>query len=420
MKLLKIGLLALSSLFAIAAWGVLAVFLAFEGWWMEPVAPQGDHDAFFVETKRNVEESNRGNTSFILVEDGEVVGELYAKHERSVDEHTVFPTASFSKWITALGVMSLVEEGRVSLDDPISIHLTRWQLPDGPYNEDDVTVRRLLSHTAGLTDGLGFGDYEAGESLPTLEQSLVNPRASSGSDIKIAVGAEPGKAFAYSGGGYLILQLLIEEVSGQDYESYIRNTILEPLEMQESSFRFIGDVASATQSYDLAGEVAPQFKYASAGATGFVSSATDLLRLVKALTAKDSVLGLSATTLKSMREREASVLGSAIWGLGTILYAPTSSGDYVYGHDGANEPAINVSVRINPDTGDAYIMLVNGHPSLASNIGSDWVLWQTGKPDFLSTGRALKSALLPTIIGSAIILMLIAFFSRRLFSSGRK
>lgn len=418
MKLLKLSFVILGAVIAIAVWSAFAVFVGFYGWWMKPIAPRGDHAAFYAQAERMIAESNLGNTAFILVNDGKIVGQYYGKPERSVDENTVFPTASFSKWITALGVMSLVEDGRIDLDDPVAAHLTRWRLPDGPYDEADVTIRRLLSHMAGLTDGLGFGDYQADETLPTLEQSLTDPRASSGGKVEIAIGAEPGGAFAYSGGGYLILQLLIEEASGRDYQSYIEEKILGPLEMRNSSFEFIGDIEGATESFDPAGDRAPQYRYAAAGATGFVSSAADLLRLVKAIADEGRAMGMSAETLTSMRAPEAFVFGSGIWGLGTMLYAPTrTGGDYVYGHDGANEPAINAAVRINPETGDAYIMLVNGHPSLASDIGAEWVLWQTGNPDFLSTEKVLKSALLPAVIGSAVLLVLIIIFSRRLFSS---
>ncbi|WP_428409673.1 serine hydrolase domain-containing protein [Hyphococcus sp.] len=416
MKILKAGFFALGAIVAIGAWCALAVFGGLYGWWMKPIAEKGDHAAFFAEASKRIDEGNAGNAAFILIRDGEVAGEYYAPAGGDVDAQTVFPTASFSKWITAFGVMKLVEEGKVSLDEPVSSYLTRWSLPDGPFDESGVTVRRLLSHAAGLTDGLGFGDYDADETLPSLEETLANPRASSGREVSIEVGAEPGEEFAYSGGGYLILQLLIEEVSGRDYESFIQDNVLAPLGMTQSSFSFIGDIEGATQSFDANGELAPHYQYAAAGATGFSSSAGDLLKLVRALTDDGAGFALQPATLAAMRQPEAYVLGSPIWGLGTILYAPTKSGDFVYGHDGANEPAINVSVRINPDNSDAYIMLVNGHPSLASDIGGEWVLWQTGMPDILSTERAIKSALLPAALGSLIILIAAVFLARRLFS----
>jgi hypothetical protein len=106
-------------------------------------------------------------------------------------------------------------------------------------------------------------------------------------------------------------------------------------------------------------------------------------------------------------------MGMGVWGLGTILSAPTQKGDYVFGHDGVNEPALNSTVRMNPDTADAMVMLVSGHPTLASNIGSEWVLWQTGVPDFLQTEKALKSALIPFLIGSFFVIFAIFLWSRR-------
>jgi hypothetical protein len=107
-----------------------------------------------------------------------------------------------------------------------------------------------------------------------------------------------------------------------------------------------------------------------------------------------------------MTEPHGRTLGLDIWGLGVALYAPTASGAYVYGHDGANTPAINTTVRINPDNGDAVIVLVTGNPSLATAIGSEWTRWQTGVVDFLSIERALRSALVPWFLGLASMALL--------------
>ena len=69
--------------------------------------------------------------------------------------------------------MKLVDNGQLDLDAPVSNYLTRWQLPPSPFNNQEVTVRRLLSHTAGLTDGLGYSGFEEGHPLQSLEQSLT-------------------------------------------------------------------------------------------------------------------------------------------------------------------------------------------------------------------------------------------------------
>ena len=416
MNISKALLWFVGTLAAMLAWSVFAVFVAFDGWWMVAEAPKGDHSAFLAQAKSDITASNSGNAALVLVKGGAVVGTYYSQapeYQGQVNGDTVFPTASLSKWITALAVMTLVEARKVALDDPVSKHLTRWRLPSGEFDNDGVTVRRLLSHTAGLTDGLGFGDYSADEVLPTLEETLRNPRASSAKSVAIAVGVEPGATFKYSGGGYLILQLLIEELTGQAYADYVRQAVLAPLGMERSSFNFIAEIPNATSSFDTAGRMVPAFQYAAAGATGFSSTADDLTRLAQAFGKQHPNQILTAAGHAAMRSPEASMFGSPIWGLGTMLYASNGEGDFVFGHDGANEPAINSAVRVNPATGDAVIVLVNGHPSMASSIGADWVLWQTGRPDFLSTRATLESALVPVIVGALIILVLVGTLAVR-------
>lgn len=410
MRYLKVASAVLA---AVSLWALAAAFVAFYGWWMSPIAPEDDHEAFFAAATQTIEEQNRGNTAFVLIERGEVVGEYYGQSENGVDRNTLFPTASFSKWITAWSVMSLVDRGKIDLDAPISTYLSRWKLPESQFDNDQVTVRRLLSHTAGLTDRLGFADYSADEEIPSIEQSLRNPRASSATEVEIVVGLEPGSEFLYSGGGYLILQLIVEEVAGQQFSAYVRDAILEPLGMRRSSYRYIATLENSSRSFDKNGDLAQQYQYAVAAATGFSSSAADLTKLVQAQTMAGAQSPLNPSTVAAMREPHGFGFGIGIWGLGTILYTTTPNGETVYGHDGANEPAINVAVRINPETRDGFIMLVTGHPLLATKLGSDWVLWQTGYPDILSAGIALKSAILPIAVGSIVILLVAFLYLRR-------
>jgi len=397
----------------VVVWAALAVYLAFYGLWMSAVAASGDTPAFYNWAVSQIESKNRGNTAFVLLEDGQVVKRFFGGAQEGINEHTLFPTASFSKWITALSVMSLVESNRLDLDTPVSHYLTRWQLPNSTFNNEKVTVRRLLSHTAGLTDGLGFGDYEADEAIPRVELELKNPRASSGEDVEIVVGIEPGTEFQYSGGGYLILQLVVEEVSGVAFVDFVERVLLEPLGMSRSSYRFLGNLENASLSYNVDGSVAPTFQYASPAATGFASTASDLSKLVEALVKRPEALPLKSATVEAMREPHGFMMGAAVWGLGTILFVQAPNGDYVFGHDGANDPAINATLRINPETSDGIVMLVSGHPTLASNIGSEWVLWQTGYPGLLLIERAIKSAAIPIAIGSLLMILLVFLWSRK-------
>jgi len=392
---------------AIVLWAVLVGFGAVNGWWSTPIAPTGNASLFMDAAVEIVETKNRGNIALVLIRNGEVVDEHYESIQGEIGRDTMFQTASMSKWITANGVMKLVQEGSLDLDRPIAEYLTRWQLPKSEFDNDKVTARLLLSHMSGLTDGLGFGDYGPEETVPTLEESLSRPRASGEREVEIKLGLEPGTEFRYSGGGYLVLQLLIGEISGEGFEDYLQRAMLEPLEMSRSTFDYIAGWDNISNSYDADGQTATLYQYAAKGATGFATSAGDMARFVQSQLASDgSAHPLRKKTIDSMREPHASAFGADIWGLGTMLYAPTESGDYVYGHDGKNDPAINAAVRINPDTGDAFISFVSGGQSLATALGNEWVLWQTGRPDILHVGAVIRDATPMFLIGSMLILVL--------------
>ncbi len=394
---------------ALASWLAFVFFTAFWGWWMSPVVSPDDSAAFFDWASLTLEQENAaGNSALVLIEGGEIVSEYYRGAETTIDADTVFSTASMSKWIAAHGIMQAELEGKLDLDAPVSNYLSRWQLPTNEFDPSEVTIRRLLSHTAGLADGLGFGDYELDETLPTLEEELSNPRASSGEPVRIEVSEAPGSTWRYSGGSYLLLELVIEEVTGLRFEDYMQQSFFTPMDMQRTTY------ASLNMFDNNAGSIAPDgseadiYQYASSAATAFATSAADLSKFVLAQIPQSRAKGvLPQETITSMREPLGSSLGADIWGLGTMLYAPTSKGDMVFGHDGGNSPAINSTARINPDTGDALIVLETGHPSLATRIGSQWVLWQTGIPDFLDVDSVLASMVWPAAIGSIILLLLL-------------
>lgn len=381
----------------IVSWVVVAVFGGLQGWWLDPVAPAGDAAAFHAWAEAEIEQAAPGAAALLIIEEEAVVARTFTAGH---DENTLFPAASLSKLVAALAIHSLVEAGQVDLDVPISSYLTRWQLPKTAFDPDHVTLRRLLSHTAGLTDRLGFGDYTAEESVPDLEESLARPRASGGRTATIRQGQAAG-SFLYSGGSYLILELIVEERTGLNYAEYVEASVFQAAGMSRSTYRY-PDASESNWAplFDEAGSPLPWFRYASAAATGLATSAADLARLA-----------VHARQVKPLREPTAYEMGAPIWGPGAILYAPVDD-DFVFGHDGANDPGINSSVRINPVTGDALVILVSGHPNLATHIGSAWVLWQTGIPDVLALEQALRSAILPAAGGSIGILLLLVGIKR--------
>lgn len=406
-RLMIIGATALA---ALLVWTVVVVVGTLEGWWRRPLAPVGAPQAFAAAAMDRVRAESPGNLAFVLIEDGRPAVEQFVSIGRPVDRDTLFQVASLSKWVTALGVMTLVESGRVDLDAPVDTYLKRWKLPPSEYDNREVTVRRLLSHTAGLTDGLGYLGFAPGQPLQSLPESLTQASdASPGNDGRVRVGLPPGEKWAYSGGGYTLLQLLIEDVTGEAFEAYMRRAVLGPFGMSRSAFVLPeAGVDNLAEFYDVGGKPATHYRFTATGAASLYTSAADLTHLIQAHL-PDSRGGppgrgaLTPRTLAEMRRPHASQLGADIWGLGVILYAPNGAGGHVIGHDGSNGPAINTAARFDPATGDGIVVLESGHPTLASRLAGEWVFWKTGEVDSVTLLLEARRTLTILAVGWAVI-----------------
>lgn len=407
-RLLKI---AVGALVVLTLWAALVMVGARHGWLRPMPAAKGDTAAFLNWAQEKYASESQGNIAIILLENGLVEQTYFASPRRAVDGHSLFQIASISKWVTAWGVMALVEQGLIDLDAPVSRYLSRWQLPESSFNNEDVTVRRLLSHTAGLTDGLGFLGFEEGQPLPTLEEELTQPRdVMPGTNGIVQVGAQPGSAWRYSGGGYLILQLLIEDVTQEPFNAYMQRAVLQPLGMTGSTF-VDPDVSRLVDFYSAGGSPATHYRFTATGAASLYTSATDLTRFLQAQL--DGPEGappgrgvLSPATLEEMHTPEAFLYGLPVWGLGPTLYAPNGADGYVIGHDGGNYPAINTTARLDPTTGNGIVVLQTGSATLAREIGGEWLYWQTGIVG-LDTLFVLEARIILIAFASGTILILI-------------
>ena len=402
----------LATLAVLVLWAVVVFVGTSEGWWKQTLAPRGDIAGFMDAAAKLVDSSNRGNAVFALIDDGSVHDVHAVSVGEAVDVNTVFQTASLSKWITAWGVMALVQEGKLDLDAPVSTYLTRWALPESKFDNNKVTVRRLLSHTAGLTDGLGYAGFAPDAAVQSLEESLKRPAdASPGASAAIEVGYEPGSEWRYSGGGYAILQLLIEEVSGESFEGYMQRVVFRPLGMVRSTFDWTPTEGSTlATSYDIDSKPTTLYRFSAVAATSLYTTVSDLTRFVQAQRPgkNGEPIGrgvLSPATLTEMWRPHASKFGEDIWGLGTILYASNNRGGFVVGHDGNNEPAINTAVRFNPATGNGIVILETGQHLLATQLGGEWVFWETGNVDFLAFTIAIPGMLRLFGMGSLVIVL---------------
>ena len=379
-RLLRILFVAIS---ALAIWAILIVVGAREGWWRPMPAARGDTAEFMRWAESRYAAESRGNIAIVLLDDGQVARTYFASHGRPVDGDSLFQVASLSKWLTAWGVMTLVEQRRIDLDGPVSRYLTRWRLPPSEFDNDEVTIRRLLSHTAGLTDDLGFRGFAPDQTVPSIEQELRHTSdALPGVSGVVRVGVRPGTTWRYSGGGYLILQLVIEEVTRESFNDYMRRAVFEPLGMDASTF-VDPDPDHLAEFYAPDGSHAVHYEFTALGAASLYTSAADLTRFLQAQVSGSDAAPpgrgvLRPATLDAMHTPQAYLLGLPVWGLGATLYAPNGAGGFIVGHDGGNAPAINTTARVDPATGDGILVLQTGSATLAREIGGAWSYWQSG------------------------------------------
>ena len=157
---------------------------------------------------------------------------------RPVDAETRFQSASISKSVTALGALQLVERGLIGLDEDIRPRIKSWTIPPSAYDDLPVTLRGILTHCAGFSTS-GFVGYPEGAPIPTPLEVLEGKGPANSAPVlrTVAPGSEgPFTVGTYSGGGYTILQVLMQDLSGLPFHEYLRQAVLGPLEMTHSHF----------------------------------------------------------------------------------------------------------------------------------------------------------------------------------------
>jgi len=398
----------LLSVVFIAVWTVVIFLGTDKGWWHTPFTQEETPNAFLASVQGELQNEFVGNMAIGIFKNGKLVTDSFYSNGKAVDRNTVFQVASLSKFVTAIGVMKLVQDGKLNLDAPASGYLKRWQFPKSDFDNNAVTIRRLLSHTAGLTDGLGYAGFETPENVQPLEASLTKAEdADPGSDGITTVGIEPGTEWRYSGGGFTVLQLIVEEVSGQAFDTYMRTQIFEPLQMTSSFYQWDESFReSLCDFYNTDGSKAAHRYYTAQAASALYSTLADLERLFHLFDENNSnQKPISRNFQKMMWRAEAETLGAPIYGLGTLLYAEIDNNNFIIGHDGKNNPPINTAFRYNPVTKDGIILLTTGSVDFATRIASDWVFIQTGKIDALLFTMQQGKMLQRMVLGSGLIIL---------------
>lgn len=415
----------------IVAWGGGNYVGTMNGWFLAPIAKTNDQQAFFQAIKKEIADGFKGNTSMVLIEGGEIVGRYNLSKGKPISNDSIFGVSSLGKWVAAVGVMTLVESGKMDLDVPVSTYLTRWQLPPSEFDNNGVTLRRLLSHTAGITDGLGHDGFPPGTPVQPLVEHLTHAKdAEPDKSGRVLVGIEPGSQWQYSGGSYNLTQLIIEEVTGKPFAEYMQTAVFKPLGMTNTAYH-VDRMSPHTAEYFGENETLQVYpNYTSLAATGLYSTTNDLAKFVKSQI-PDSVLEkpdilnnpgariISDATITEMRQPIANVKGLDIWGAGPMLFAQNGMNDFIIGH-GGRSPMLNSSARLNPATGNGFVMVQTGNKNaFASQMAGKWSLWETGYPDMFMLRHLLPNMVSRVLTGSITIFLIsiimagIWFFSHR-------
>jgi CubicO group peptidase (beta-lactamase class C family) len=393
-------------------WTAFIAYGFIDGFLLKPITSDNSAEAFIAASKEKIEQEFVGNFVMTLIENGEVADNYFFAVDQAVNENTMFPVASISKWVTSFGIMNLVEQGKLDLDKPIDDYLTRWQLPKSEFDNRKVNIRTLLSHSSGLVDDLGYSGFAQNETPQTIEESLTKASDSPYSEGIAMVGFEPGSKYMYSGAGYTILQLLIEEVTSQPFQEYMKEAIFQPLEMNHSTF-----VPSENPTFPIAkiykddGSTRPAKKFTALAAASLYTSTSDLSKFLKANVSTNNIL--SPETIHQMAEAETFINDIGIYGLGPHLYSQNHQTSNIIGHDGSGNNAINTAARIDLQSKDGIIILETGNHNIASNLADEWMFWKAGIADYVVMTRNKSYLLKMLIIGYLVIVGFLIFVFRR-------
>lgn len=406
---------------AVCLWTIVLFGLGSRGLIWPPLARPGDNTAFMQSIARELARDAPPNGAIALIDGGTVLDDAYVSAGDPIDRHTLFQVMSVSKWVTAWVVLRLVESGALHLDRPVSAYLERWRLPVGEHDADLVTVRRLLSHGAGLNQG-EFDGFLPDQPMQSLVEFMTRP--ADGGDLGVTLTHEPGTAFSYSNNGFALLQHLVEEVTGESFAAYADRTVLRPLGMRTATFdTAVATTRDLTAFYDAEGAPSVHRRYAAVAAASLYASIADLEQFVAAhFPARNGASPgrgvLEPRTLQDMQEVH-SPPGREFWGLGVAIYRSWQE-QPTFGVAGihADSPAISTDVRVNPATRNGIIVLISGRSVLATRYALEWEYWETGRIDMLLVAlRAWKVVLVGAV---AIVLLFVVQARRPLATSSQR
>jgi CubicO group peptidase (beta-lactamase class C family) len=346
-----------------------------------PVEPGSSLEAFADHVDASVATAMRRyqvpGVAVALVRDGTVAStraygfaDLERAEPMAVD--ALFHTGSISKSVTAWGVLRLVEQGRIALDDPVARYASDLRIEGSAPLSDEITVRRALSHTTGAWLGPLGTEYPVDASAPSPIEALTK-------DLRFV--APPGATFRYSNHGFDLLELVVERASGRPFAPYMRDEVLEPLGMDDASFVW-RDAASGRvpTGYDLHGRPVAPFVYATKASGGLFATVSDVARFVAASAGPGGRAVLSGPAVRELHTPVAPIPGAfglVADGYGLGHFVEELAGDRTAVWHGGQGHGWMTHLHAVPELGAGIVILTNSQRSwpLISVLVRDWARW---------------------------------------------
>ncbi len=302
--------------------------------------------------------------SLAIIEDGKICkAQGYGLADKNANQPvttaTLFQAGSISKAVAALGALHLVELGRLSLDADVNDKLQSWKVPENEFTKDQkVTLRRILSHSAGLTVH-GFPGYAVDAPMPTLVQVLDGAKPANTPTVRVDFA--PGTQWRYAGGGYTVMQQLLIDVTGKPFPEFMQATVLKPLGMTASTYEqpLPRDLAPATATgyHQNQREVKGRWHvYPEMAAAGLWTTPSDLARF--AISLQQSLAGKTNPVISQSLTRQMLTRQKADDGLGVFL---EGNGKMLqFSHSGRDD-GFDALMVAQAETGKGAVIMINAN-----------------------------------------------------------
>ena len=306
--------------------------------------------------------------SVAVMEGGKIVkaqawGVLEAGGSAKANTETLFQAASISKPVAAMAALHMSQYGNFTLDENVNGKLKSWKVPDNPFTASEkVTLRRLLSHTAGLTVH-SFRGYGEGEPAPIVLQILDGAPPANSKPIRVDL--QPGNQFRYSGGGYTVAQLLMTERFGKPFPELMSLIVLRPLGMRHSTYEQplpADRAANAARGHRADGTMVKGrwHTYPEMAAAGLWSTPSDLALF--AIEVWKASRGESNRVLEKSTAVAMLTPVKEVYGLGFGVEGNGASARFA--HNGSNE-GFRCSLVMYRQSGNGAVIMTNGDQGAA-------------------------------------------------------